>query len=142
MITVETEELNEIFTKYHLRGMPFDAVIHHIKEGDKGDFHDHPFDFTTHILKGWYVEEIASDRDARMYGQWFSTRTWNRNIDDTFHVKAETIHRITEVSREGCWTIIKPLQAARLKSGFWRPGPDNTVLYRPWDEPDFKPYKP
>ncbi len=139
MITVETEEMNEIFTKYHLKGLPFEPVIHHIKKGDlTGDPHDHPWSFTSFVMKGEYTEERYTFNSRDGIG-WYKHEI-ERKQGTSFEVDAKSIHRIISTSEGGCYTIITPKEKSQ-RSGFWRFDSDQRVYYRPWDEKEFKPYK-
>lgn len=41
-IRIRREKMNAVFTKHHLKGLPFDAVIHHFSEKDQHEhIHDH-----------------------------------------------------------------------------------------------------
>lgn len=103
----EQEKMNEVFTKYHIKGLPFDAVIHHFSKEDENDhIHDHPFGFTSHVLHGWYIERVYYK--SRTYtGRW-RYRDIRRAEGTSHNVEAETIHEILEVSPGGCYTIIRP----------------------------------
>jgi hypothetical protein len=67
--------------------------LHHIKRPDRGDLHDHPGNWTTRILSGWYIE-------LDIYG-----KTHLRSAGDTVSRKAHEFHKIVDVSPEGCWTL-------------------------------------
>jgi hypothetical protein len=74
--------------------MPFSIRIHHIVRPDSDrDLHDHPFDYRTIILRGYYFEED-------IYG----TRHL-RHVGDTVKARAQTFHRIDSVSDGGVWTL-------------------------------------
>lgn len=74
--------------------MPFSVRVHHICRPDHDrDLHDHPFNYRTVILRGWYVEEnVFGDVAARPQGM-------------TVSATANTFHRIAEVSPGGVWTL-------------------------------------
>jgi hypothetical protein len=55
--------------------------------------HDHPWDWTTHILAGWYIEEDAN-------GTYH-----HRNAGETVSRKAHEPHRIAAVSDTGVTTL-------------------------------------
>lgn len=68
--------------------------VHHILREDSADvLHDHPANWRTIILRGWYLEEDA-------YGEELV-----RMPADTRRASAETLHRINRVSSGGVWTI-------------------------------------
>ncbi len=66
--------MSDDFTKYLLKikdknGGLFQPVIHHFTDIDKGENpHDHPWGFTTHILKGSYIEKVYHIVE----GKWFT----------------------------------------------------------------------
>lgn len=97
--------MNEVFTKHHLKGLPFDAVIHHFSEKDLNEhIHDHPFSFTTHILQGSYVERIYVIAEDGSY-----TTSEHHRKESTLHfVPANTIHEIIDLPEGECFTLIKP----------------------------------
>ena len=87
-------------TKHHLAN---GQVLHHFTQADTGWAHDHPWPFESTILAGGYEEEeylLRSDGShsvvlhARLPGQSHS-------------VRADTVHRITQLFGTECWTIIK-----------------------------------
>jgi hypothetical protein len=70
--------------------LPFSIRIHHIKRPDAGrDLHDHPFDYRTIILFGWYVEEDV-------FGQHYFM-----GEGDTKSARAQTFHRIVDMPKPG-----------------------------------------
>jgi hypothetical protein len=74
--------------------LPFSVRIHHIALPDEDrDLHDHPFNYRTIILRGWYVEES-------IYG-----KLHQRDAGHTVANTAQTFHRIAQVSPGGVWTL-------------------------------------
>lgn len=74
--------------------VPVSFRLHHIHTADDGrDLHDHPFDYRTLLLRGWYVEQDI-----------FGKNRWFR-AGSTRAARAQTFHRITSVSVGGCWTL-------------------------------------
>ena len=53
-IKIETEVMNDVFTKHHLIGLKRSAVIHEFTGADKS-IHNHPFNFTSFLIEGYYV---------------------------------------------------------------------------------------
>jgi hypothetical protein len=80
--------------------------LHHILRADADlVLHDHPIDFRTIILRGWYIEEDAfGEERVLMRG-------------DTKASRAETLHRINRVSSGGVWTLFI-MGAKRIHWGF------------------------
>lgn len=74
--------------------LPFSIRIHHIKRADDGrELHDHPFDYRTIILRGWYWEQdVFGETTVRITGATQASR-------------AQTFHRIDRVSDGGVWTL-------------------------------------
>lgn len=73
---------------------PLSIRLHHIAQPDQDrELHDHPFDYRTLILRGWYVEE-------NVFGEFT-----DRLTGDTARARAQTFHRIAHVSGGGVWTL-------------------------------------
>ena len=73
---------------------PFAIRVNHIRRHDLDLYlHDHPFDWRTIILDGWYFEEDV-------FGLYHY-----RGRGETKSATAETFHRITKVSDDGVWTL-------------------------------------
>ena len=137
--TIRHEPMSDIFHKYHIENFGVDAVLHEFlkAEPEDADAHDHPFDFTSFVIKGWYIERIWEKHPS---GYLYS-RLVTRRGGECFYVEAETIHQIISVSNGGCKTLILPGPATR-KSGFWKFEPSGVgELYhgkfREWDQPEF-----
>ncbi len=113
-LTFEQEIMSEGFMKYHIKGLPFDAALHHFTKVDEGDLHDHPFAFTTHILKGGYIEvEYTVMSPFQFYAE-----TKKREAGTSHRVEATTIHKMTSLPEGECWTLILPEPKIR-DSRFW-----------------------
>lgn len=112
--TIASFETGEPYlTRYYIwpfweykRKWPVHIKIHHIHTDDPGrDLHDHPWDFTSYILHGGYVEEtLTNGVDLRAgisrkhYGHtWKPWRRWIRH-------KAQDFHRLTHLA--GTWTLV------------------------------------
>lgn len=126
------EIMNEVFTKYHLgHGM----VLHHFTGIETGYPHDHPFDFTTEILFGDYIERIYTIN----YSRWTSKEV--TRLAGTLHfVPAETIHQIIAFPEGECWTLITPKEHRRV-SRFWRSDPNGNIYSRAWNEQKWTKYE-
>ena len=133
-ITVRKEKMNAVFMKYHLKGLPFDAVIHHFSEKDNNEhIHDHPFSFTSHILKGSYVERIYEISEDGTY-----TSSIHRREEGSSHfVPASTIHEITELPEGECFTLIRPGQWE--KETFFYRFEEGKAYRRKWNQRKFRP---
>lgn len=104
-IRIKREKMNDVFTKHHLKGLPFDAVIHHFSAKDINEhIHDHPFSFTTHILKGSYIERIYEIAEDGTY----TFSEYHRKESTSHFVAAHTIHEIIDLPDGECFTLIKP----------------------------------
>lgn len=101
-------------------GLPFAVRLHHILREDRDSvLHDHPFDFRTILLEGYYVEEtVFGDLVFRPQG---STRK----------MSAETFHRIHSVSDGGVWTLFITTRR-RIHWGFMIATPKGPRKIR-WD---------
>lgn len=110
MITVVTERMSDEFTKFHINGLPFPAVIHHFTGSDKGLPHDHPWGFLSFVLSGGYIE--------RIYQRTGSFHDVHRRPGDTFRIAATHIHEIIELPQGECWTLVLP-QPWERHGGFW-----------------------
>lgn len=74
--------------------LPFAVRLHHIKQPDADPYlHDHPWNWRTVVLHGWYAEETVFG-DVRVMMQGMSKAS-----------KAETFHTIVAVSSGGVWTL-------------------------------------
>lgn len=81
--------------------------LHHFLNSDPGrDLHDHPWDFTTTILNGTYIEHTPTGPIPRHTG-------------DTIHHQAEHPHRI-ELTDGPVWTLFTH-GPARRRWGFHTP---------------------
>lgn len=98
--------------------LPFTVRIHHILAPDADPYlHDHPWNWRTIVLAGWYVEEDVEGRKThRMRG-------------DTRAATAETFHRIDAVGRNGAWTLFI-MGRKRNRWGFMVGAPPRKVYYR------------
>lgn len=71
---------------------PFNIYIHNIRRSDPQDLHDHPWPYTTIILKGGYYEHTPEGKFWRGPGH---IRT----------SKATGLHRLEVVKGVDCWTM-------------------------------------
>lgn len=96
MLDVREEKLSDTFTKYHINlGDDVYLVLHHFTGVDGPVPHDHPWDFTSWILKGGYVEEVF--HEGNTYGVF-------HDPGDVIDFKAEHTHRIHKLMEGECWT--------------------------------------
>ncbi len=136
MISIKTrrEKMNAVFTKHHLKGLPFDAVIHHFSAKDQNEhIHDHPFSFTTHILKGSYVERIYEIHEDGTY----HTSEHHRKEGTSHFVPAGTVHEIIELPEGECFTLIRPNE--KEKETFFYRFEDGKAFRRQWNRRKFRP---
>ncbi len=135
MINIKTkrEKMNAVFTKHHLRGLPFDAVIHHFSAKDQNEhIHDHPFSFTTHILKGSYVERIYEIFEDGTY----QSSVFHRKEGSSHFVSANTIHEIIEIPEGECFTLIRPNEKEK-ETCFYR-FEEGKIFRRLWNQRKFR----
>jgi hypothetical protein len=104
--------------------LPFCIRIHHILRADADPYlHDHPFDWRTIILDGWYREEdVFGTMRLRLAG-------------DTRAASAETLHRIDEVSEGGVWTMFI-IGKRRNEWGFMVGNPSRKIHWREYVSPN------
>jgi len=127
------EKMNEVFTKHHIEGLPFDAVIHHFSEKDKNEhIHDHPFSFTSHVLHGSYIERVWYILETGEY----EYKDFHRKQGTSHFVHADLIHEIIDLPEGECYTLITPNKWER-ETYFWK-FEDGKVYNRKWDDPEFK----
>lgn len=132
-IKIKREKMNAVFTKYHIKGLPFDAVIHHFSQKDINEhIHDHPFSFTSHILKGSYVERIYK---ILADGSYRSTIRHRREGTSHF-VEATTIHEIIDLPDGECYTIITPKHKER-ETCFYK-FENGQIFKRQWNQRKFR----
>jgi len=136
MPDIREEHMNDHFTKFHLGGLPFAAVIHRFTaaDGPEADPHSHPWDFTSTILRGGYREEVFT-----LYpnNEGWRSELHVRRPGDTFRNMSGTIHRIVELLEPECWTLIQPEEGNRVP-GFYK-FDEHAISHRFWFEPEFHP---
>ncbi len=118
------------FTKHHIEGAPFNAVLHHFTAPDVGGPHDHPWGFTVHVLKGGYIEKVYNIK-----GNKWTTKLVKHKPGDLFKIKATHIHEIVEVLGYECWTLVLPKEWER-DWGFWKFNKDGITFHK-WFKEEF-----
>ncbi len=122
---IRIERMNQNFTKYHLGG---GRVLHHFTAASDELFHDHPWPFRSTILSGGYVEIVAQPTDDGRL-----TLTTVQRLPGTTHdVQAGTIHKLTKLLKQDCWTMIEPGKPERM-SGFYK-ADEAGVWHRFWNQ--------
>lgn len=133
MIHVSEERMSDEFLKTHVKGLPFDAVIHQFSAPDKGLLpHDHPYSFTSHVLHGGYVERVYLIDGG---GGWRSELV-HRPPGSVHFVLATHIHEIIELPKGDCHTLIIPGKKVR-ESRFWL-FEENQIRSRAWNQEEFE----
>jgi len=98
--------------------LPFSVRVHHIRLPDADPYlHDHPWNWRTIILRGWYIEEDV-----------FGRKVW-RDAGETKGATAETFHRIDIVPPDGVWTLFI-MGRRRNRWGFMHGDPARKTYYR------------
>jgi hypothetical protein len=115
------EEMGPHFTKFFL---PDWRVVHRFTAPDHA-IHDHPWSFTSTILRGGYVEMVFSPEGV--------PTTHHRRPGETHHVPADTIHSITGLPDGECWTLIEPGHWER-HTRFYRHTETGEFVSRLWNE--------
>lgn len=128
-VTIRTETMSEVFTKFHLEGLPCAAVLHRFTAADEGDPHDHPWPFRSFIISGGYRETVFGLYEG-------STMTYARCPGDSFEVPASRVHRIETLFHPECWTLIVPLPGPHRTPGFYR-WVDGVRQHRFWHETEW-----
>lgn len=85
---------------------PWAARLHYIAREDRDrDLHDHPYDYRTIVLHGWYI--------------WIGLFGERCQLDagETNRQAAEHFHKIVEVSEGGVWTLF--IYRHRKQSNPW-----------------------
>lgn len=94
--------------------------------------HDHPFDFVSLVLWGWYDETYDDNEPCEIDAVFSRRRRWlalNR-------FRAEHLHQITQVAPGGCWTLV-------LSGRRRRPWGFNTAVgWILWSDYYLKEHKP
>jgi hypothetical protein len=99
---------------------PFNVFLHKFLKSDPDDVHDHPWSYTTVILKGGYCEWIpqfdSAGRKCGEIGHW-------RGPGHFRHSSATSYHRIELDPDVECWTLFMPGRKQRewgfLTKGNW-----------------------
>lgn len=121
-LDITQERMGPHMLKVHVPGL---GVLHHFTAPDLGDYHDHPWEFRSTILKGSYVEEILLP-DGRVL-------TAPRHQNDSFIITAGWMHRIIELPEGQCWTCIEVLTPKVQEPAFYRHC-DGHLHRRQWNE--------
>lgn len=130
---IRRERMSKEFTKYHIKIGKVYFVVHHFKGADKGDPHDHPWGFTSFVVKGSYIER----RYVIANNEWTSTDI-KREKGTSFSVEAAAIHEIIELPEGECWTVVLPKQKER-ETMFWRFS-EGMIENRLWNKRKFRPF--
>ncbi len=95
--------------------MPFSIRVHHIVRPDPDrHLHDHPFNFRSIVLDGWYVEERPftqlTDREALRIDGLVEDEDGTRALTtitagSTYSAQATRWHRISRLSDGGAWSL-------------------------------------
>ena len=136
-IPADAVRSEDTFTKFYL---PDGRVLHRFTAANDVDFHDHPFAFETTIgpkETDGYIEEILAPGP---HGYPVVTR--HERLPGTTHrVEAGTIHRLTGLRGDECWTVITPGEKERREPGFYRLVDYGLKLeHRFWHESDWHPW--
>lgn len=98
------EVISDIFCKWHLgevRPGQWPA-LHYFSGPDPSPAHDHPWDFTSFILKGGYVEKVYTRRGDGT----FASELIHRREGTCHHLAATHIHQLVELPEGECWTLV------------------------------------
>ena len=99
-------------TKHHLAN---GQVVHHFTQADTVPPHDHPWPFDSLILAGGYEEnEYILHADGS-----YDVACHQRLPGQSHSVRANTVHRITRLLQNDCWTLISPGRKVK-EPGFFK----------------------
>lgn len=124
--TVGIERMNDGFVKVH------HGPVHIFTDARDEEFHDHPFDFTTHIVAGGYTEEVLV-----WNGSAYEVNSHHRGAGTSHQVTAGTIHRITGLPQGFCVTRAEYGQTVRTP-GFYQLR-EGVLYHRFWNQPEYQP---
>lgn len=85
--------------------------LHHIMRADRDRvMHDHPWDFWSVVLRGWYIEMRPTENDRPCFDERLPAgqESFHVALRGTWSVasrRATDRHRITEVPAGGVWTL-------------------------------------
>ncbi|MCZ7644776.1 MAG: hypothetical protein M5U26_05755 [Planctomycetota bacterium] len=92
---IKTPEGEPYLTRYTLLHLPgLRVYLHHLHRADEDrHLHDHPWNFTSLVLKGGYVEEtLAGSREHRPGA--------------VIRHRAEDVHRVASLPKGSAWTLV------------------------------------
>jgi hypothetical protein len=94
------------FRRYRLLETPwFSVYIHNICESDLDlHMHDHPWDFTTILIKGGY-KEYTKDHPVGWYYLPIGRRTYDTPGMYMIHHRAEDMHKIQLLDNKPAWSL-------------------------------------
>lgn len=95
------------FRRYVL--IPGALYIHEMLRAtaDKG-YHSHAWDARSRVLHGWYDEH-------RPHGPNLGAAKFHHDQDALIELPADKLHRIADISPEGCWTLYS--RGLQIRSG-------------------------
>ena len=109
-IVMDRVENEPYLERYYLflkerKSFPFNVFLHKFLKSDPDDVHDHPWPYTTVILKGGYWEWIPIfDSVGRKTGE---IQHW-RGPGHFRTCSAKSFHRIELDPNVSCWTLFMP----------------------------------
>ncbi len=133
-LSIHPERRSREFIKHHVHGLPFEASFNEFTFADKGDPHDHPFDFVTHILSGGYTERVYSIADDGS----FTFTDIVRKPGSSHFVKATDIHQIVHLPTGHCVTLMLP-QSPHIRPVCFYRFEDGKAFRRIWRHRKFLP---
>lgn len=109
---IQIEVMGSHMTKHHLAN---GQVIHHFTRADTGHPHDHPWPFDSLILAGGYEEnEYTLHADGS-----YAVACYHRLPGQSHRVMANTVHCITRLLQNECWTLVSPGRKVK-EPGFFK----------------------
>lgn len=82
------------------------ARLHHIAREDRArDLHDHPVDFVSVVLAGWYIEKLPRHQSQHALLDQHHFKVVHRTAGSIAFRRKGDRHTIVEVSPGGAWTL-------------------------------------
>lgn len=120
--------LRRFYLTPRIKGLPRWFLHFIARSDDDRDGHDHPWEFTSEILYGGYLEEVFFPRDQSYMDANHGRRSMYqcRTRGDVFTNPPTHVHKITLFRRDGvpvpAWTLVKRTWGER-EWGFWELDP-------------------
>lgn len=125
ILRLKNADGSRYLTRFPLLRTPwFSVYLHFLYGPDLGScLHDHPWDFFSLVLRGWYWEQVPTDPDRPLADA-------KLRLVDLWNVKRATeLHRIVALSE--CSPVITLIVTGRRRRGWGFVTPTGWI---PWDK--------